>query len=70
MTRTSCPRPPCPSLLLPTSGPWMKFGEAADYVRAVRPQQIVQIHEMLLSDIGLHLAEQPSSASRASPASR
>jgi hypothetical protein len=43
-------------LLLPTSGPWMKLGEAADYVRAVRPQQIVQIHEMLLSDIGLGLA--------------
>jgi hypothetical protein len=43
-------------LLLPTSGPWMKTGEAADYVRAVRPQQIVQIHEMLLSDIGLYLA--------------
>ena len=43
-------------LLLPTSGPWMKIAEAADYVRAVRPQQIVQIHEMLLSDIGLHLA--------------
>jgi L-ascorbate metabolism protein UlaG (beta-lactamase superfamily) len=50
--------PPVPVsvLLLPTSGPWMKIGEAADYVRAVRPQQIVQIHEMLLSDIGLYLA--------------
>ena len=44
------------TLLLPTSGPWMKLGEAADYVRAVRPQQIVQIHELLLSDIGLYLA--------------
>ena len=43
-------------LLLPTSGPWMKIGEAADYVRAVRPQQIIQIHELLLSDIGLQLA--------------
>ncbi len=42
-------------LLLPTSGPWMKLGEAADYVRAVRPQQLVQIHELLLSDIGLGL---------------
>ena len=50
------PEVPVPVLLLPTSGPWMKFGEAADYVRAVRPQQIVQIHEMLLSDIGLFLA--------------
>ncbi len=50
------PEVPVSVLLLPTSGPWMKIGEAADYVRAVRPQQIVQIHEMLLSDIGLHLA--------------
>lgn len=44
------------TLLLPTSGPWMKIGEAADYVRAVRPAQVVQIHEMLLSEIGLNLA--------------
>jgi L-ascorbate metabolism protein UlaG (beta-lactamase superfamily) len=39
-------------LLLPTSGPWMKLGEAADYVRAVRPDTVVQIHDMLLSEIG------------------
>ena len=50
------PEAPVETLLLPTSGPWMKFGEAADYVRAVRPQRLVQIHEMLLSEIGLHLA--------------
>ena len=43
-------------LLLPTSGPWMKLGEAADYVRAVHPQQIVQIHDLLLSDIGQQIA--------------
>lgn len=43
------------TLLLPTSGPWGSFGEAADYVRAVRPEQVVQIHEMLLSEIGQHL---------------
>jgi hypothetical protein len=48
---------PVSVLLLPTSGPWMKLGEAADFVRAVRPQQLIQIHEMLLSDIGLHLAD-------------
>ena len=51
------PEVPVSVLLLPTSGPWMKIGEAADYVRAVRPQQIMQIHEMLLSDIGLFLAD-------------
>jgi L-ascorbate metabolism protein UlaG (beta-lactamase superfamily) len=50
------PEVPVAVLLLATSGPWMKIAEAADYVRAVRPQQIVQIHEMLLSDIGLYLA--------------
>jgi L-ascorbate metabolism protein UlaG (beta-lactamase superfamily) len=50
------PEAPVSVLLLPTSGPWMKLSEAADYVRAVKPQQIVQIHEMLLSDIGLSLA--------------
>ena len=51
------PEVPVSVLLLPTSGPWMKLGEAADFVRAVRPQQLIQIHEMLLSDIGLHLAD-------------
>jgi L-ascorbate metabolism protein UlaG (beta-lactamase superfamily) len=50
------PEAPVTTLLLPTSGPWMKFGEAIDYVRAVSPQQAVQIHESLLSDIGQHLA--------------
>jgi L-ascorbate metabolism protein UlaG (beta-lactamase superfamily) len=50
------PGVPVPVLLVPTSGPWMKISEAADYVRAVRPQQIIQIHEMLLSDIGQGLA--------------
>jgi L-ascorbate metabolism protein UlaG (beta-lactamase superfamily) len=50
------PEVPVSVLLLPTSGPWMKIGEAADYVRAVRPQQVIQIHEALLSDIGLFLA--------------
>jgi L-ascorbate metabolism protein UlaG (beta-lactamase superfamily) len=40
------------TLLLPTSGPWMKLGEAADYVRAVRPEHMVSIHDFLLSDMG------------------
>jgi len=44
------------TLLLPTSGPWMKIGEAADYVRTVRPDQVIQIHEALLSEIGLNVA--------------
>jgi L-ascorbate metabolism protein UlaG (beta-lactamase superfamily) len=46
------PQVPVSTLLLPTSGPWMKFGEAIDYVTAVQPHQVVQIHEALLSETG------------------
>jgi len=40
------------TLLLPTSGPWTKVGEAVDFVRAVKPGRVVQIHEVMLSEIG------------------
>jgi L-ascorbate metabolism protein UlaG (beta-lactamase superfamily) len=40
------------TLLLPTSGPWAKLGEAADFVRAVAPRRSVQIHDAMLSEIG------------------
>jgi L-ascorbate metabolism protein UlaG (beta-lactamase superfamily) len=40
------------TLLLPTSGPWTKLGEAADFVRAVKPQRVIQIHELMLSELG------------------
>ncbi|MFC7278039.1 MBL fold metallo-hydrolase [Paractinoplanes rhizophilus] len=46
------PDVPVATLLLPTSGPWTKFGEAADFVRAVRPERVVQIHELMLSPLG------------------
>ncbi|CAM5499346.1 MBL fold metallo-hydrolase [Streptomyces xanthochromogenes] len=40
------------TLLVPTSGPWTKLGEAADFVRAVRPGRTIQIHELMLSELG------------------
>ncbi|MGW8776506.1 MBL fold metallo-hydrolase [Streptomyces sp. NPDC055796] len=46
------PDAPIHTLLLPTSGPWTKLGEAADYVRTVKPERIIQIHELMLSDLG------------------
>ncbi|SEP54485.1 L-ascorbate metabolism protein UlaG, beta-lactamase superfamily [Amycolatopsis saalfeldensis] len=46
------PDAPVSTLLLPTSGPWTKLGEAADFVRAVRPARVIQIHELMLSDLG------------------
>jgi L-ascorbate metabolism protein UlaG (beta-lactamase superfamily) len=46
------PRAAVTTLLLPTSGPWTNVGQAADFVRAVSPEKIVQIHEIMLSEIG------------------
>jgi hypothetical protein len=40
------------TLLVPTSGPWAKLGELVDFVRAVRPTRAVQIHDLMLSDVG------------------
>jgi L-ascorbate metabolism protein UlaG (beta-lactamase superfamily) len=40
------------TLLLPTSGPWTKVGEAVDYIQAVSAKRVVPIHEVLLSEIG------------------
>src|ERR1700678_2887217 len=40
------------TLLVPTSGPWTKLGEAVDFVRALSPERAVQIHEIMLSEIG------------------
>ena len=46
------PEAPVHTLLLPTSGPWTSLGEAVDYVRAVKPRQVLQIHELMLSELG------------------
>lgn len=40
------------TLLVPTSGPWLKLAEAIDFVRAVTPRQAISIHDALLSPIG------------------
>ncbi|MDL4818368.1 MBL fold metallo-hydrolase [Actinomadura opuntiae] len=50
------PDAPVDTLLLPTSGPWTKIGDAADYVRKVRPARLLQIHELMLSELGQNSA--------------
>ncbi|SEI97806.1 MBL fold metallo-hydrolase [Demequina mangrovi] len=40
-------------LLVPVSGPWARFGDAADLVRAVAPARAIQIHDAMLSEIGI-----------------
>ncbi|PZF10960.1 MBL fold metallo-hydrolase [Curtobacterium sp. MCPF17_011] len=46
------PGVPVETLLVPTSGPWAKLGELVDFVRAVQPTRAVQIHDLMLSEIG------------------
>jgi L-ascorbate metabolism protein UlaG (beta-lactamase superfamily) len=40
---------------LPTAAPWLKTGEAVDFLRAVAPRVAVPIHEGLLNDTGRQL---------------
>jgi L-ascorbate metabolism protein UlaG (beta-lactamase superfamily) len=49
------PAEPVETLLVPASGPWLKLGEAIEFVRAVRPARAFPIHDVLLSDIGISL---------------
>jgi hypothetical protein len=49
------PDRPVDTLLLPINAPWCKVGETADYVREVRPKHVVDIHDGLLSEIGVGL---------------
>lgn len=39
---------------LPTGAPWLKAGEAVDYLRAVAPRIAVPIHEAVLANPGMH----------------
>ena len=43
------PDQPVDVLSLPTGAPWLKAGEAVDYLRAVSPRVAVPIHEAVLS---------------------
>ena len=40
---------------LPTAAPWLKTGEAVDFLRAVAPRFAVPIHQGLLNETGLQL---------------
>ncbi|NTW41415.1 MAG: MBL fold metallo-hydrolase, partial [Cellulomonadaceae bacterium] len=44
-------------LLAPVGAPWLRLGEAIDFVRAVAPSVVVPIHDALLSDAGRQIAD-------------
>lgn len=52
------PGVPVRTLLVPTSGPWTKTEHAIDHVRSVAPERAVQIHELMLSEVGQQSAAQ------------
>jgi L-ascorbate metabolism protein UlaG (beta-lactamase superfamily) len=41
--------------LVPISGPWFSLPPAVDYARSVKSEQLVGIHDALLSQIGLNM---------------
>lgn len=45
------------TLALPVAAPWMKFSEAAAFLRAVTPSQVFPTHDAILSDAGKQLAD-------------
>ncbi|WP_046469616.1 MBL fold metallo-hydrolase [Allosalinactinospora lopnorensis] len=46
------PEDPVDTLLLPVHAPWSKISEVIDYVRGVRPQRAIAVHDGLLSENG------------------
>lgn len=52
----SVPPVPVNVLAVPTGAPWLKIGEAMDYVDAVKPQRAFGVHDLTLSAVGLNMA--------------
>jgi L-ascorbate metabolism protein UlaG (beta-lactamase superfamily) len=46
------PELPVTALLVPAAAPWLKLGEALDFVRAVKPVRAFPIHDAFLNDLG------------------
>ncbi len=59
--------PTLPVLALPGSAPWLKVGDAMDYLLAVRPERCFIIHDAILSPAGraIHCAILQKTASEA-----
>ncbi|MFF8960115.1 MBL fold metallo-hydrolase [Streptomyces sp. NPDC014894] len=45
------PERPVDTLLLPVQAPWSKISEVIDYVRAVGPRRVIDVHDALLTDL-------------------
>lgn len=56
------PDQPIETLALPVAAPWMKFSEAATFLRTVNPSQVFPTHDAILSVAGKQLADKMFSA--------
>jgi L-ascorbate metabolism protein UlaG (beta-lactamase superfamily) len=48
---------PIQTLLVPISAPWLKVGEAIDFVQAVAPRRAYPIHDGILNEVGQALTD-------------
>ena len=51
------PGQPVDTLLLPASAPWMKIGEAINFLGAVKPRLAIPTHDAILSIEGQEIAD-------------
>jgi len=42
---------------VPVSGPWLKFGEAMDFIRAIKPERVFPAHDGFLSEGGQYFTD-------------
>lgn len=49
------PEVPVQTLLIPAAAPWMRIGEAIDFLAAVKPQRAIPTHDAILSEQGMQV---------------
>jgi L-ascorbate metabolism protein UlaG (beta-lactamase superfamily) len=48
---------PVPIAAVPVSGPWMKIGEALDFIAAIKPSKVFPAHDGFLSEGGQYFTD-------------
>lgn len=51
------PQVPVDALAVPAGAPWLKIGEAMDYLAAIKPRLAFPTHDAVLSDMGKSFAD-------------
>ncbi|MBM7791039.1 MBL fold metallo-hydrolase [Tenggerimyces flavus] len=51
------PDRPVRTLMVPVSAPWLRAADSVDYIRTVRPELALAVHDGLYNDIGLSIVD-------------